>query len=206
MERALRALDDIPSQLNGTTLDGYQPPMFCTVLHTLQSPQNVGMIVRSHVALGGDRVVLLGHDQPWRFGKGTQAFSRRLEALCEFIQLRTDDEFFAWSAAEGLAPVALEIQAPPTYLDAFTFPERMALVVGREAGGLAPRFLARCAHVVTVPQFGPVGSLNVAVAASVAMYEVQRGRRPVADITGHGYAAGRPALPRRGGEPGERAI
>jgi 23S rRNA (guanosine2251-2'-O)-methyltransferase len=57
--------------------------MFCTVLHTLQSPQNVGMIVRSHVALGGDRVVLLGHEQPSKFGKSRQAFSRRLEQLVE---------------------------------------------------------------------------------------------------------------------------
>jgi tRNA G18 (ribose-2'-O)-methylase SpoU len=174
--------------------------MFCTVLHTLQSPQNVGMIVRSHVALGGDRVIVLGHEQPWRFGKGTRAFSRRLEALCEFVHLRTDDEFFAWCTREGLAPVALEIQAPPHYLDEFAFPERVALVVGRESSGLAPGFLARCAHVVTVPQFGPVGSLNVAVAASVAMYELQRGRRPVAAITGHAYPDGREAM------DGDRAI
>lgn len=167
--------------------------MFCTVLHTLQSPQNVGMLVRTHVALGGERIVLLGHEQPWKFGKGTQAFSRRIEALCEFVHLRTDDEFFAWCEAERLAPVALEIGTPPRYLDEFGFPARVALVVGRESSGLPGPFLARCAHVVTVPQFGPVGSLNVAVAGALAMYEMVRGRRPVAEITEHSYADGRVA-------------
>jgi len=165
--------------------------MFCTVLHSLQSPQNVGMIVRSHAALGGDRIVLLGHEQPWRFGKGTQAFSRRLEKLVEFVHLRTEDEFFAWCEREHLVTVALEVSAPPRLLDEFAFPARVALVVGRESSGVPAGFLERCAHVLTVPQYGPVGSLNVSVAASLAMYEMMRGRRPVAPIAGHSYADGR---------------
>src|SRR5678816_1970618 len=136
--------------------------MFCTVLHTLQSPQNVGMIVRSHVAFGGDRIVMLGNEQPWKFGKATQAFSRRLEKLCEFVHLPSDDQFFEWCEQERLTVVALEISSPPTYLGEFVFPERVALVVGRESTGLPADFLARCTHVVTVPQFGAVGSLNVA--------------------------------------------
>lgn len=178
--------------------------MFCTVLHTLQSPQNVGMIVRSHVALGGDRIVLLGHEQPWQFGKQTQAFSRRLEKLCEFIQLPGEDEFFGWCERERLVTVGLEIKSPPQYLDEFVFPERVALVVGRESSGLPAPFLARCMHVVTIPQFGPAGSLNVAVASSLAMYEMVRGRRPVAIIEDHSYADGRipearPARPHRRG-------
>ena len=66
-------------------------------------------------------------------------------------------------------------------------------MVGRESSGLPAAFLARCAHAVTVPQFGPVGSLTVAVAGALAMYEMVRGRRPVAAITGRSYADGRAA-------------
>jgi 23S rRNA (guanosine2251-2'-O)-methyltransferase len=161
--------------------------MFCTVLHTLQSPQNVGMIVRSHVAFGGDRIVMVGYEQPWRFGKRTQAFSRKLERLCEFVHIPIDDEFFAWCERESFVPVALEIASPPQYLDEFRFPPRVALVVGSESSGLARSFLARCAHVVTVPQFGAVGCLNVAVACSMAIYELNRGRRPVSPVEGSKY-------------------
>jgi tRNA G18 (ribose-2'-O)-methylase SpoU len=162
--------------------------MFCTVLHTLNSPQNVGMIVRSHVAFGGDRIVMLGHGQPWRFGKSTQAFSRKLERLCQIVYLGDDETFFAWCAREGWSPVALEIATSPTYLDGFVFPERTALVVGNEAEGLSPVFLSRCVGVVTVPQFGAVGSLNVAVAASLAMYERNRGRWPRCEVVGCKFA------------------
>jgi tRNA G18 (ribose-2'-O)-methylase SpoU len=162
--------------------------MFSTVLHTLQSPQNVGMIVRSHVAFGGDRIVMVGNEQPWRFGKGTRAFSRKLESQCEFVYLRREDDLFAWCDAGSWVPVALEIASPPQYLDSFAFPARVALVVGNEGTGLSSAFLARCTYVVTVPQFGAVGSVNVAVAASIAMYELNRGRRPVAAVTGSKYA------------------
>ena len=83
------------------------------------------------------------------------------------------------------------VSSPPRLLDEFAFPARAALVVGRESSGLPDGFLDRCAHVVTVPQYGPVASLNVAVAASLAMYEMMRGRRPVAAIGERSYADGR---------------
>jgi tRNA(Leu) C34 or U34 (ribose-2'-O)-methylase TrmL len=41
--------------------------MFCTALYHLKSPQNVGMIVRAHVAFGGQELLFIGRDRPWRF-------------------------------------------------------------------------------------------------------------------------------------------
>ncbi|HEY8360407.1 MAG TPA: RNA methyltransferase [Ramlibacter sp.] len=161
---------------------------FCTVLYNLQSPQNVGMIVRSHVAFGGDCVVLLGNEQPWRFGKGTQAFSRKLEKLCEFVHLADEDVFFSWCEKRRYEPVALEIAAPPRYVHEVHFPERLALVAGAEGPGLPSAFLDRCKHVVTIPQFGSAESLNVAVACSIAMYEVRRGATTTRKIEGSAYA------------------
>ena len=169
--------------------------MFDTVLRTLRSPQNVGMIVRSHAAFGGRRVVMLGYDRAWRFGPGTQAFSRRLEGTCEFVYLACDDEFFRWCEVEAVAPVAVEVASPPVLLDEFHFPPSSALVVGNEGAGLPVEFLARCAGVATVPQYGPVGSLNVAVACSLAMYEVCRGRRPTWPVAGGKFAGERKHAP-----------
>jgi hypothetical protein len=56
-------------------------------------------------------------------------------------------------------------------------------------------FLARCTHVVTVPQFGAVGSLNVAVASSLAMFEMVRGKRPTVEIVGDSYKTSNAGLP-----------
>jgi len=47
--------------------------------------------------------------------------------------------------------------------------------VGNEADGLSKKFLSCCNHIVTIPQYGSVGSLNVAISASIAMYELNRG-------------------------------
>lgn len=68
--------------------------MFATILRELQSPKNVGMIIRSHVALGGGPLVFLGYESPWKFKKGTQAFSRKLEKKCEILNIDNDDFFF----------------------------------------------------------------------------------------------------------------
>ncbi len=74
--------------------------MFATVLHHLKSPENTGIILRTHVAFGGEKLVIVG-PEPWRFKKRTQAFSRRLEKISEIVYLANDDSLFRWCTAEG---------------------------------------------------------------------------------------------------------
>ncbi|QDV09296.1 Putative TrmH family tRNA/rRNA methyltransferase [Planctomycetes bacterium Poly30] len=148
-----------------------------TILHGLKSPINVGSIVRTHVAMGGGPLVMVGLEQPWRFGKGSQAFSRKLETLCEITYLSDDSAFFEWCARGSWVPVALEIRPEATPIHRSTWPERAALVLGNERTGLSDEFLAECDAVVRIPQFGPVASLNVAIAHGMAAYELQRSRQ-----------------------------
>jgi tRNA G18 (ribose-2'-O)-methylase SpoU len=161
--------------------------MFATVVHNLTSPENTGMILRTHVAFGGEHFVMVG-PEPWRFKKRTQAFSRRLEKVCSIVYLPDDDALFDWCGAERFVPVAIEITENPVLLPAFRFPERPALIVGHEGYGLSGGFLQRCAHVITIPQFGPVGCLNVAVSCSIAIYELNRSRPLERAIDGHVFA------------------
>jgi len=151
--------------------------MFWTAVNKLKSPENAGMIVRSHVALGGAGIIVIG-DQPWRFKKRAQAFSRRLEKLCQFTYVKDENDFFIWCKNNSVAPIAIDIASPPTLLASFAFPERAAIIVGNEGLGLSVEFCRRCAATVTIPQFGPVASLNAAVCASIVMYEIVR-RKPV---------------------------
>jgi tRNA G18 (ribose-2'-O)-methylase SpoU len=148
--------------------------MFSTVLHNLKGPRNVGQIIRSHVAYGGGPLLFVGHDEPWTFKKSTSRYSRKLEDKCDIVHLPTDDAFFDWCAENGYASVAVEIAEPAVFLAEFQFPDRPALIVGHEGRGLSDDFLARCDHIVTIPQHGPVGCLNVAIACSTAMYELRR--------------------------------
>jgi 23S rRNA (guanosine2251-2'-O)-methyltransferase len=161
--------------------------MFATVVHNLKSPENTGLILRTHVAFGGEHFVMVG-SEPWRFKKRTQAFSRRLEKICRIVYLPDDDSLFDWCRAERFTPVAIEITESPVLLPRFQFPERPAIIVGHEGKGLSEEFLQRCSHVATIPQFGPVECLNVAVSCSIAIYELNRNRPLERTVEGHAFA------------------
>ena len=160
--------------------------MFTTVLHNLKSPENAGIIVRTHVAFGGKHLVVVG-PEPWRFKKRAQAFSRRLEKLCDIVHLSTDDDFFSWCEQRSCSPIAVEISDTATLLPDFSFPDHPALVVGNEGSGLPADFVSRCSAAVMIPQFGPVECLNAAVSCCMAIYEVNRSRPCQMQVAGSKY-------------------
>ena len=161
---------------------------FCTILHSLKSPQNVGMIVRTHVAYGGSEFIITGNDLPWRFKKGSQAFSRKLENLCGVKHIENPIDTLNWCKSNGYSTVAIEINPDKTvFLDEFDFPEKTAIILGNEALGLDTNFLEQCDYIVTIRQFGDVGSLNVAISASVAMYELNRSNKNSSTLIGNKY-------------------
>jgi tRNA G18 (ribose-2'-O)-methylase SpoU len=66
-------------------------------------------------------------------------------------------------AAEPLAPVLASVRG-----------QRVALVLGHEGDGLTAEATAACTHLARIPMPGAVDSLNVAMAAGIALYELQR--------------------------------
>ena len=75
----------------------------------------------------------------------------------------------------GYQIVAAPEKAQITYTQAdYTGP--VAIVMGAEDTGISPEVLRLCDTMVSIPQFGNIGSLNVSVAAGVMMYEVVRQR------------------------------
>jgi len=53
----------------------------------------------------------------------------------------------------------------------------LAIVLGGEQKGIRPLVKKHCDFLVAIPQLGAVDSLNVSVAAAVAMYEALRQRQ-----------------------------
>ena len=75
----------------------------------------------------------------------------------------------------GYQIVAASEKAQISYTEAdYTGP--VAIVMGAEDIGISPEVLRLCDTMVSIPQFGNIGSLNVSVAAGVMMYEVVRQR------------------------------
>jgi 23S rRNA (guanosine2251-2'-O)-methyltransferase len=58
--------------------------------------------------------------------------------------------------------------------DIRVFPGKIALVLGSEDRALPPRVRAACSKVVTIEGEGPTGSLNLSVAAGIAIHHVIR--------------------------------
>lgn len=87
----------------------------------------------------------------------------------------TGAECAAEARAAGWRVVGVELTdgaVPLHELDLRSAP--ICLAIGHEDRGLAPSTLEACDAVGFVPQLGRVGSLNVAVAAAVAVYETRR--------------------------------
>lgn len=160
---------------------------FNTILYQVLSPKNVGMIIRSHVAFSGDKIVFVGYDQPWSFRKGTQAYSQKLEKQCEVLHFVSEREFFNWSRAENLVNIAIEIDTDSILLSELSCYRSCNLIVGGEKLGLPRAFMRQCDYVVTIPQFGPVECLNVSISASIAMYELRRKEKSKLIIKGSKY-------------------
>ena len=49
----------------------------------------------------------------------------------------------------------------------------MALVVGNEVKGLSPKILKYCDKKISIPMYGKKESLNVSVAAGIALYSIR---------------------------------
>jgi len=70
----------------------------------------------------------------------------------------------------------VELAAGATPLHELALPDRsdVCLAVGHEDHGLAAATLRACDAVGFIPLLGRVGSLNVATAAAIGMYEIRR--------------------------------
>jgi serine/threonine protein kinase len=78
------------------------------------------------------------------------------------------------TSSKGMAIVGIELAEGARPLFDVDLAVAVCLVVGHEDRGLSAAALAACDTVGFVPQLGRVGSLNVAQAAGIAIYEARR--------------------------------
>ena len=145
------------------------------VLEDVMNPTNVGAIFRSAAALGMDAVLLTAACAdplyrravrvsmgnvfllPWTHVGGD--WSARLHAL----GFKT--------AAMTLSDESISVADPRLAAE-----PRLAVVLGTEGDGLAPRTIAACDYTVRIPMARGVDSLNVAAASAVAFWELGKNK------------------------------
>jgi 23S rRNA (guanosine2251-2'-O)-methyltransferase len=152
-------------------------PAFLVALDSVQDPHNLGAIVRSAYMLGA-KGVIVPRD---RAASVTPVVTKASAGATEHIAiaqvtnlvraLEILKEAGVWLAAVAAGPGARPIDE----LDA-SIP--LCLVLGAEGTGIRKLVARTCDFHVEIPMAGVgVGSLNVSVAAGIALYEISRQRR-----------------------------
>lgn len=147
---------------------------FVMLLDSIQDPQNLGAILRVCDGFGVDLVVLPEHDSAGLTPAAVKASAGASEwipvaqvtNLSRAIERLKQLEFWVYGADGSGEP-----------LGAFDLTGKVAIVLGNEGKGIRRNVLEHCDRVLAIPTVGKLESLNVATAAAVIAYEVQRQNR-----------------------------
>jgi len=160
--------------LIGTVADSKEQGMI-VVLDNITDPRNLGAVIRSTAAFGGQGVVIPERRSAsvtavaWRTSAGTAA---RLPGAEATNITRTLKEF----QQNGYQVVGLDAGGDTTY-DSYDGTGPVVIVVGSEGKGLSRLVRETCDVLVSVPTASWVESLNASVAAGVVLSEFSRQRR-----------------------------
>lgn len=148
-------------------------PSFSLILPDIRSCHNVGALFRTADACGVDFLYLTGYTatppkpqidkvalgaekwMPWKHYKNTLTLVKALKK-------------------KGVIIVALEKNESSVDIGTVKFSGPLVLVVGNEVDGVDAQILKLADKVVHIPMYGKKESLNVSVAAGIAMYEIGR--------------------------------
>ena len=154
-------------------LPGAPPPFFLLLDHIVD-PHNLGAIIRTAVCAGIDGVVIPKDRSAYptpvvsRISAGALEYMRvaQVNNMARFVKTLKDQDVWI---------VGLDQNAgQPIYAADLT--GAVGLVIGGEEKGIRSLVKRNCDFLISIPQCGPVGSLNASVAGAIAMYESYRQR------------------------------
>lgn len=166
--------DDLLENLGRISDDpGSELPLLL-VLDGVTDPHNLGACLRTAEAAGAHAVII-----PKDRSAGVDGVARKVAAgAAEFIPVasvtnlvRTLDSL----KERGVWVVGTEGEADQT-LYAADLKRSLALILGAEGGGMRRLTREHCDFVVRIPMAGQIESLNVSVAAGIALFEARRQR------------------------------
>ncbi|MDR1918228.1 MAG: 23S rRNA (guanosine(2251)-2'-O)-methyltransferase RlmB [Tannerellaceae bacterium] len=147
---------------------------FVVLLDGLTDVRNFGAIARTCECAGVDALVIpsKGSVTVNADAMKTSAGALHVLPVCKEKSIAQAIRFLQ---ASGLKVIAASEKAADNYT-AIAYDAPLALVMGAEDVGVSAENLRICDHIVKIPLFGTIASLNVSVASSILIYEVLRQR------------------------------
>lgn len=131
-------------------------------IENLERDFNMGTIVRTANAFGVRRLHIIGRKQ-WN-KRGAMMTDKYLHITYH----ATQDDFMM--ATQGRALIAFDNVPGCVNLSQTTLPKNAVLLFGAEGPGISDALLQKVDKIVAIEQFGSTRSINVGVAAGIAMY------------------------------------
>jgi tRNA (cytidine/uridine-2'-O-)-methyltransferase len=134
--------------------------------------QNAGAMMRTCACLGVDAAII----EPAGFRFGDSRFRRAGMDYLAASTIKTHDswaDFAAWRVSARRRLVLLTTKGPTCLWD-FAFREGDIILVGRESAGVPPALSASADCRLNIPMRPRLRSLNVGVAAAIAITEALR--------------------------------
>jgi len=147
--------DEIKAKLRETAF-----PYAVCIEHWLQD-FNIATCIRNANAFNASEVFYLGEKKWHRTGSlGVQNYTpiKFLQSIDEFLKLKTKYTIVGVDNYSGAIPI-----------NNFEYPDNPLFVFGGEGPGLTPGMQELCEHMIYIPQFGSVRSINAGTASGIIM-------------------------------------
>lgn len=154
---------------------------FFLILHNIRSAYNVGAIFRTADGIGVGKIYLTGYTPIPASGKNLyQARSEKMiaktalgaEKQVKWEKNKNISSLIAKLKNDKFQIVALEQDKKSTEYNKFKPKFPIALIIGNEPRGINKRVLDKCDAIIEIPMRGKKESLNAAVAAGIAGYQL----------------------------------
>ncbi len=162
-----------PGNMEG--IIGFAPHSPCLVLENIQDPGNLGAVLRTAEALGRFRVFLLGDCCDPLSPKALRA-SMGAAFRVGLVREPSAGHLAQMLKGHGYALHAAVPDSGARRVTGVDFGDGPhAVFIGNEGAGLRPETCELCHDRVTIPMAGRAESLNAAAAATILLWEMQRG-------------------------------
>lgn len=151
---------------------GEQP--FFIILDRITDVRNLGAIARSAECNGVHGIILPSRESALVTSDSIKTSAGALNKIpvCKVDNLKSTIEYLKNS---GITIIGCTEKSEKIIYNQ-ELKDPIGIIMGSEEDGVSSTYLNMCNSTIKIPLYGKVGSLNVSVAASIFMYEINRQR------------------------------